>query len=68
MFALAFPTSLMLLSIAAMSVARPEAGAIPGIEGLTGEARREAMVKSAFNEDLFDRDAIAFAEVRCTCR
>jgi hypothetical protein len=40
-----------------------EQGYIPDIEGLTGRAREEAMVKRAFGEDLFDRDATLFLEV-----
>lgn len=32
-----------------------EQGYIPDIEGLAGRARKEAMVKRAFGEDLYDR-------------
>ena len=34
------------------------------IEGLAGPARAEAMLKRAYGEELFDRDATAFLEVR----
>lgn len=32
-----------------------EQGHIPDIEGLTGVARREAVVKKVFGEELYDR-------------
>jgi hypothetical protein len=32
-----------------------EQGYIPDIEGLTGRARKEAMIKRAFGEELYDR-------------
>ena len=41
-----------------------EQGSIPDIEGLAGRARQEAVFKKAYDEDLFDRDATAFFEVR----
>lgn len=37
-------------------------GSVPDVEALTGRARAEAMVKKAFDEDLFDRDALQFQE------
>lgn len=43
-----------------------EQGVIPGVEGLAGRARAEAMVKKAFGEELYDRDATAYFEVRIT--
>jgi hypothetical protein len=44
------------LSTAAFAIKVPaEQGHIPDIEGLTGIARKEAMVKRAYGEDLFDR-------------
>jgi hypothetical protein len=38
-------------------------GTIPGVEGLAGRARQEAVYKKAYGEDLFDRDATAYYEV-----
>jgi hypothetical protein len=43
-----------------------EQGSVPDIEGLAGPARAEAMLKRAYGEELFDRDATAFLEVRGT--
>ena len=41
-----------------------EQGSVADIEGLAGPARAEAMLKRAYGEELFDRDATAFLEVR----
>ena len=42
--------------------AAPQTGSIPGIEGLTGVARKEAVFKAAFNEEFFNRDAVRYEE------
>ena len=47
-----------------MAVGSREQGSVPDVEGLAGPARAEAMLKKAFGEDLFDRDATAYVEVR----
>lgn len=39
-----------------------EAGSIADIEGLTGKARKEAMVDRVYGQELFDRDALSFFE------
>ena len=47
-----------------MAVGSREQGSVPDIEGLAGPARAEAMLKKAYGEELFDRDATAYVEVR----
>lgn len=39
-----------------------EQGYIPDVDGLVGRARQEAVVRKAFGEELYDRDAPAFFE------
>ena len=56
------PPSRALPAPAAFAAKGGEQGFIPGIEGLAGRARAEAMVKKVYGEELYDREANAYFE------